>query len=387
MENKMHIEQLKKIIHDLNKNIESSLREDKKSILQVSQEANELLLKLQYELNMITEDIKDIIRQLENLQNEYEYSKKELINITNELKNNNGHNNQNKYKGKYNHTIQIYTMLKEKQKIEKEMQDKRKDLEKQFKEVHELSKITTESINRVNIIIRELDNHEDNINKNNYKNKIAKAQEFERRKIAREIHDGPAQDLGAIIMHTEIIKKYIELDKGKAKEQLTILSELAKDTLKYMRNILYELRPLDFEDNEYESIIVDYVKKTKEKYGMNVETRFLDPENMLNKLESSVKLNTFRIVQESLNNIKKHANATLVKLKMEVVNNNFVVIVISDNGVGFDMKSKTDSYGITGLYERVELIGGDIRIESEKNKGTRLKVQIPLNIERTLKIS
>src|SRR5699024_6705823 len=102
------------------------------------------------------------------------------------------------------------------------------------------------------------------------------------------------------------------------------------------------------------------------------------------RLATDYELAVFRLIQEALQNTIKHANATVIKVTLEILTDQ-VTVIVRDNGIGFDMEeSKKDTFGVIGMRERVEMLGGVFIIESSKGKGTTIRVVLPydINIER-----
>lgn len=212
--------------------------------------------------------------------------------------------------------------------------------------------------------------------------KILKAHEEERRRIAREIHDGPAQSAACLALKVELCKK--KLQEGcidTFSQELDKLGDYVRSTSQEIRTIIYDLKPSYLDDGLF-SAVQNHVKVCIESNGLNIE--FQTSGNDSN-LEYYIVSTLFRIVQESLTNINKHANASKVIISIDV-SQNVIKLSIEDNGKGFDFttfeQSKqvgvSRSFGIEGMKERVELINGIISINSIPYKGTIIKVEAPL---------
>lgn len=215
--------------------------------------------------------------------------------------------------------------------------------------------------------------------------RIIKTQENERRRIAREIHDGPAQAMSNVVIMTEICEKTAELDMGKALIELQKLKAVVRDCLKSVRRIIYDLRPMSIDDLGFTPTIQKYIEKFSAEHNIRVDFKVNSEEDCIK--DSNIALAVFRIVQESLNNTYKHADATHVSIQVECAQNS-VLLRISDDGNGFDTNilsnslNKEDSgFGILGMRERVELLEGEFIIDSKINVGTIIRVKLPYSLQ------
>ena len=210
---------------------------------------------------------------------------------------------------------------------------------------------------------------------------IIKAQEEERRRVAREIHDGPAQSMANIVMRAEFCLKLLSVNNhAKVASELIALQNLVRLSLKDVRKIIFDLRPMVLDDLGLVPAIKRYLEEFKERHGILVEFLFFGQQN---RLQSSLEVALFRVVQESLNNVMKHAQARQVKVKVEMLPNK-VNILIKDNGVGFNPtkltinQDKKEGYGLMGMRERIQLLKGTFNIYSTPGQGTEVAINIPV---------
>ena len=213
-------------------------------------------------------------------------------------------------------------------------------------------------------------------------NQIIQAQEEERRRIAREIHDGPAQAMANIVLRAEICEKTYLLGKGSLHEELLELKELVKDSLKEVRQIIFNLRPMSLDDLGLVPTLSQYIEEYKKDVDYQVELEVFGPEKRLPK---SVEAAFFRLVQEALHNVRKHAQAsrTVVRLYFQ---RDQVQVTISDDGVGFDLdevlsrEESHDHFGLVSMRERAELLHGSFELASVPGKGTQVTAVIPIPV-------
>ena len=207
---------------------------------------------------------------------------------------------------------------------------------------------------------------------------LLSVQEDERRRIAMELHDTALQNLAYIIRKIELSGKYIDIDPEKAKSELTLVNNSIRSVIEEIRNTIYDLRPMVFDDLGFKAACDRLVQKMYENNHYYIVSDIDDIEGA-----SPIILTTiYRIIQESLQNIMKHSEATKVKILCNYFHNT-LHLYIEDDGVGFDtdkvLKLDSNHFGLKVIKERVELLGGNINIMSEKGKGTRIDVIIEIN--------
>jgi two-component system sensor histidine kinase DegS len=215
--------------------------------------------------------------------------------------------------------------------------------------------------------------------------KIILAQEEERRRIAREMHDGPAQTMANLALRAEIAERM--LDRGEfesVKEELTDLKHLIRNGLEEVRKIIFNLRPMTLDDLGLIPTLRKYAQDFEERTKIRV--RF-DVKGTQKRLPSEMEVAIFRLVQESLSNVMKHAQASFVAVEITYQRDKLKVVV-HDNGVGFSvekleagMAQEQSHFGIIGMRERVELLEGRMDIESGKRTGTKITLLIPISSE------
>ncbi len=204
---------------------------------------------------------------------------------------------------------------------------------------------------------------------------LQNTREEERKELARKIHDDLGQQLGALKIDISILKKRLTNDKG-AKEKIADMMSIVNNAMIAFRKISLELRP-EVTDEIGLPDALDYkVKKFYETTGVKCHL-LIDAGYVA--LPLHVSMNIFRIIQESLNNITKHAEATEVDLHLKKKRKNMIVS-IKDNGIGFNPEKikKKITFGIIGMQERAKMIGGELQIQSHEGKGTRVELKVPI---------
>lgn len=197
-------------------------------------------------------------------------------------------------------------------------------------------------------------------------------QELERRRLARELHDETGQALTLILLGLRTLEDTLETEDSRA--AVARLRELAVNTLEDVRLLAVELRPKILDDFGLVPALERLTETWSERTAIDVEfTASLDDERLSSEMATAL----YRIVQEALANIVKHAHAGRVSVLLTSDDRN-VVAVVEDDGDGFDTTDASDRFGIAGIRERVGLLSGRLQIESGQGVGTALVVELPL---------
>ncbi|MDN4608147.1 sensor histidine kinase [Sporosarcina highlanderae] len=207
--------------------------------------------------------------------------------------------------------------------------------------------------------------------------KLLSAQEDERKRISRELHDETSQALASLMVTMRVLA-----DEAEDKEQQELLytsRDIAAGILREIRDLAVELRPPILDDMGLIPAVKRYIESFKEKYSIDVMLEV--PDDSI-PLDDQTSLAFYRITQECLTNIAKHTVATKVTIKIQV-EDNFIKIAILDNGQGiqkadFEMARQQNRIGIYGMKERAALLGGEFLIQEARTGGTEVVVAIPI---------
>jgi two-component system, NarL family, sensor histidine kinase LiaS len=203
------------------------------------------------------------------------------------------------------------------------------------------------------------------------------ATEDERQRLARDLHDAVSQQLFALNMMTSACIRVVEHDVEKAKQQMIEIAEMAGNAQAEMRALLLHLRPAHLSKDSLHIGVMKLIEELKSKCNISFETNIEEVTHISKGMEDHI----FRIIQESLSNVLRHADATVVKLNL-YTKDGVLRLHIGDNGKGFDMtKEKKASYGLNTMRERCEEIGGDFSIQSKQGEGTYILIKIPFQIK------
>jgi len=205
-------------------------------------------------------------------------------------------------------------------------------------------------------------------------------QETERKRIARDLHDSSLQNLTHTIHELELASKYIDKDPIQAKLELASISKHIKEVINEIRTTIFDLRPMQFDDLGFKESVEQLVNKMKDESSINIVFE-IDDLDLNNK---TALLAIFRIVQECVNNAVRHSDGSLINVKMKD-KGAFLNIEISDDGKGFEVEEVLQNeklnhhFGLMILEERVNILHGTIDFKSEKDKGTNINIQLPLD--------
>ena len=215
------------------------------------------------------------------------------------------------------------------------------------------------------------------------KERMIEIQEETRKKLARDLHDGPTQSVSAIAMRINLIRMMLTRAPDKVEGELVRVEELARRTAKEIRHMLFTLRPLVLESQGLRAALESMAEKMNETYDQNVEIDVDD--KVIEQLEMGKQGVIFFISEEAANNARKHAKASLIKVRLRAIEHSMLLLEIKDNGAGFDVKAVNQNYenrgslGMVNLNERTELINGLLNLDSAPGKGTNVQVFIPLS--------
>jgi two-component system sensor histidine kinase DegS len=211
--------------------------------------------------------------------------------------------------------------------------------------------------------------------------RIVQAQEAERSRLAQEVHDGPAQALSNAIFQVEYIERVLDEDTRAAHNELRFLRELLRRELGEVRTFISQLRPPLLDELGLDGSIMDAVEGMAALTGATVETDLHAPGEQLSPSQQTAVL---RIVQEALQNVRKHAGSshTVVSTKLDAAN---WILEVSDDGRGFDVGTVAArgrrNFGLQFMRERAELIGAQFEVRSRSGGGTVVWLSIPVGEE------
>ena len=202
--------------------------------------------------------------------------------------------------------------------------------------------------------------------------RVVEAQELERARLARELHDETGQALTSILLGLKPLEQ--TADSAEAREALTSVRELVISTLQDVRRLAVELRPTALDDFGLVPAVERLTDTFREQSGLQVD---LESQLGEGRLPSEAETTLYRVIQEALTNIVKHADAGRVSILLQRKNSS-VVAVVEDDGSGFDQTdTRADALGLAGMRERLSLAGGRLQVESTPGTGTTVVAEVP----------
>jgi two-component system, NarL family, sensor histidine kinase DegS len=283
------------------------------------------------------------------------------------------------------HKLQIDLTMN--RQSEKQLREKRDDLERRLVGLNETIERAEHLVSQISVVmnymmsdIRQMGEAlESAKEKQDFGLKIIEAQEDERKRLSREIHDGPAQMMANVMMRSDLIERvYKERGADEAIREIRSMKKMVRSALYEVRRIIYDLRPMALDDLGLVPTLKKYMQ-TIEEYHQITRIQFTNIGED-KRLPSKYEVALFRMIQESVQNALKHAQATLIQVKLEIKRDH-VMAVIKDDGMGFDMnEKKPESFGLLGIKERVELLEGELTIHSKIGTGTLVIIQVPMNL-------
>jgi signal transduction histidine kinase len=217
------------------------------------------------------------------------------------------------------------------------------------------------------------------------KERIVAVEEDARKKLARDLHDGPTQSIAAIAMRLNYVRSLVERGPKEVADELGRVEELARRTTKEIRHMLFTLRPLILETQGLRAALAQYIAKRAETNPTPV-VRLDAPEGVDQALQKNVQGVIFYIIEEAISNARKHARATNICVRLSHEGSVFVCEV-ADDGSGFDLAEVMGDYslrgslGMTNMIERAELVGGRLDIQTAPGQGTRVVLTVELEEE------
>jgi len=217
------------------------------------------------------------------------------------------------------------------------------------------------------------------------RDRMVEIHEEARKKLARDLHDGPTQSVSAIAMRVNLARIMLDKDVKMTAAELVKIEELARRTTKEIRHMLFTLRPLVLESQGLVAALHASAEKMKEMFAQEVNINV--DEKLLDEIEIGKQGVIFYLVEEAVNNARKHATADHIWVRLKSIEREIALLEIQDDGAGFNVSEINRAYdergslGMVNLRERTELVNGFLNILSAPGKGTKVQVFIPLSEE------
>lgn len=369
-----------KVLDKIVKNTVAVVEKSKTQIFDIYEAARAEMENVRRDVERIKQETADIIFKVDELEKRERRSRLRLMEVSRNFR----QYTESDIKAAYEDTSNVQLELAMARLQEQNLRRQRDDLELRLKSLKDTVKKAENLVSQVGAVLGYLGsemgtvvNQIESLQASQiFGAKIIRAQEEERRRVAREIHDGPAQAMANIVFRAEVCERLIETDIIRAKSELKDLREQVRAALRETRKIIFDLRPMTLDDLGLVPTVRRVVETIKERSNIFPEVKILGEEK---RLDSHVEIGLFRIIQEALNNVEKHSKAANLWVRIDF-RSSVVSAVIEDDGEGFDSAESigNESFGLMGMRERINLLGGDLTVTSEVGKGTRVFVTVSL---------
>ncbi|AWX58598.1 MULTISPECIES: sensor histidine kinase [Brevibacillus] len=356
----------------------------KTQIFDIAENARQHGNSLKFDLHELRQEISKVIQKVDALELAYRKSRNKLV-----LVSRNFHMyTEEDIRVAYEEASRIQVELSIYRERENNLKRRRNDLERQLRTLEETIVRAEKLVSQMGVVLGYLTGDLSKIGEalESAKQhqlmglKVIQAQEEERKRVAREIHDGPAQSMANVVLRSEIVERMLKNERIlEAQMELHELKEMVRLSLADVRRIIFDLRPMALDDLGLVPTLQKYIQTCEERIQSSIDLVVFGVEP---PLRSSVKAAIFRLVQECLNNVEKHAGATTVQVKLEFVQDS-LSLVVKDDGVGFDLEKRMangNSFGLLGMRERVQLLEGSVELQSTPGEGTKVIFQIPIKL-------
>ncbi|HEX7056201.1 MAG TPA: sensor histidine kinase [Bacilli bacterium] len=367
------------------KNAVNVLNDSKYQIFEISEHARTERDTLDNELRLVMEELSKTIDLVDELERKFKLARIRLSEVSKDFYRFKEEDIRNAYE--FATSLQLDVSIQREK--ENHLKSRRDDLQKRIKAVEKTIERAETIGSQLNVVMEYLSGDLNQVTRilESAKNrqllglKIILAQEEERRRIAREIHDGVAQSLANVVLRSEIVERMLgKHDYAAIKDEVADLKGQVRNSLEDIRKIIFNLRPMALDDLGLIPTLRKFTHDFEDKTKIRTSFELIGKEM---RLPSAMEVAIFRLVQEAFNNVVKHANASFVSLEL-TMQTQMVKIVISDNGVGFNVGSvqaQNDGshFGLIGMKERIELLEGRFEITSVIKEGTTISMLIPIS--------
>ncbi|SNS79263.1 two-component system, NarL family, sensor histidine kinase DegS [Bacillus sp. OK838] len=361
----------------------STVSESKDEVFDIGEQCRNDFESLTKELDDVKIRVAIVITDSDALDSKARFARKRLSEVSMHF----NHFSEEQVRDAYERAHKLQVDLQINRQLEKELRNRRDELELRLrglqqtidKAVHLVSQISVVQ----NYLMQDLkfvgEALQEAKRKQDFGLKIIEAQEQERKKLSREIHDGPAQMLANVMMRSDLIER-VQRERGpdEALVEIRSLKVMVRNALYEVRRIIYDLRPMALDDLGLVPTLRKYLQTTED-YNTGVHLNFVNLGHV-KRLPSDMEVALFRLVQEAVQNSLKHAEPKQVQVKLSI-SKEMVTVVVKDDGKGFDSSiQKEGSFGLVGMRERVELLEGEMTIDSQPGAGTLVFIQIPYHL-------
>lgn len=359
----------------------ASIRGSRNQIYDVYEAAREELESVRRDVERVKKETADVIFKVDELERGERKARIHLMEVSRDFKS----RTEDEVRSAYEEARKIQVDLAVAREQEQNLRRQRDELEVRLRNLAGTVAKAEQLVSQVGVVLEYLGNQlnaafaqmESMQNVHELGARIIRSQEEERRRVARDIHDGPAQAIANIVFRAEVCERLIDTDTERAKAELKALRGHIRSTLAEIRRIIFDLRPMAIDDLGLVPALRGILDVVHEQYGLATEILVVGEER---RTEDHVEIGIFRVAQEAINNIVKHARATSIRVRVEFAPA-AVTVIVEDDGQGFDestVEPAAGHFGLLGMRERIQLLDGNLTVKSRKGQGTKVLISAPI---------
>ncbi len=373
------------IIDKIIKETVATIELSKTSLFDIAESAKNVQKRMQADFERVCEEVGQVIKTVDELEARYKKARIFLMEVSRDF----NRYSEEDIKKAYLHAQELQVQVAVEQEKEKGLRLKRDELARSIAKVNEMSIKAEELVSKVDIALTFLSGNLTEFSqqmsgvqqKQLIGGRIILAQEAERKRVAREIHDGPAQAMANVVLRAELCEKLLKANRIEINDELHQLKLIVRESLQEIRRIIFNLRPMTLDDLGLVPTLRRFLEEIQFRDKIQIPLKVNGVEQ---RLETSYEVALFRLFQEGVNNALKHARATEIRAIINFLPGEITMEII-DNGIGFDPQvvlhevSGKESFGLLSMKERLELLNGKLAIESAPDHGTTISASVPLD--------
>lgn len=379
-----------KMLNDVLKNTVRTIEESKGQIYEIYEAARREVENARAELEEIRQRTVVTIEMVDQLEKAEQLEKQNLVQVSSNFRN----YSEDKIKSTYEAVKEIQVRLGVAREEERQLRRKRDDCELRLYHMQKTVIGAEQMAMRISSVLGYLSSQISEVVAQMEKASssrflsalIIKAQEDERYRVSREIHDGPAQDVANLLFQASICERLVTVDPEEARAGIQELRRQLRGCLGDIRQIIFDMRPMSLDDLGLVAAVRQLAARLEERQTLKVD---VSVEGSEISLPSHVNTGIFRIIQEALNNVDRHSGKKEAQVRM-LFTGTAVSVLIEDQGSGFDLEAVEEqmkasegrgSFGIMGMRERADIIGAQLSIASTPGRGSRVHLRLPIKAE------
>lgn len=372
----------KTMLDEILKKMLDTVSQSKEQVFDITEQSRSEHTELQHELTQVQTKVASLIENSDKMERHAKYARNRLAEVSKQFEKYTDEEVRNAYEQANDYQMKLALFRQE----EQQLRERRDNIERRLVGLKETIKKAESLVGQITVVLNYLTSDLQQVSElikdakemQEFGLKIIEAQEEERKRVSREIHDGPAQMMANVLLRSELVEIiYRENGIEDALKEIRDLRVMVKSSLAEVRRIIYDLRPMALDDLGLIPTVAKYLKNFQEHSGMVISFRNLGKEV---RLPSALEIAIFRFVQEAVQNAYKHANSKEVQVKIEIKATK-VTVIIKDDGIGFDQNDRKEgAFGLLGMKERVNILKGELKIASKLNEGTLIMLLIPIHI-------